>query len=398
MSKDEGILLNPSLKATLSLLALAASLALTGCGEAKNEGAATAAPTVGVQTIQTQRVNIDTELSGRTTSYTMSDVRPQVDGIIQKRLFVEGSDVKAGQALYQIDPATYQAALDSAKAALAKAEANVVTLGLKAKRYHVLLAVHAVGQQDYDDALAAWKSAQADVLAERAAVESARINLNYTHVDAPISGRISKSAVTPGALVTANQSTALATIQQLDPIYVDVTRSNAELLQLKRELASGLLKSAGPNAAQVQLILEDGSVYPIKGTLQFSEVTVDESTGSIALRAIFSNPNHELLPGMYVRAQLVEGVNESAILVPQEAVSHDNKGNAIVMVVGEDNKATPRTLNLSHVINNQWLVQSGLKPGERIIVDGLQRVRSGQEVKPVPLADMPKTAQMASLR
>jgi len=325
---------------------------------------------VGVVTVTQQSVAIDTELSGRTSAYTIAEVRPQVNGIILKRLFTEGGDVKAGQSLYQIDPSTYRATLESA-------QANLTALKLKAERYKQLIAINAVGQQDYDDAVSSLKQAQATL-------DTARINVNYTHVISPISGRIGKSSVTQGALVTADQSTALATVQQLDPIYVDVTRSSGELLQMKRDLASGVLKSAGPNQAKVRLTLEDGSAYPLEGKLQFSDVTVDQSTGTITLRAVFPNPKHDLLPGMYVRAQLLEGTNDKAILIPQASVSHDSKGNPVAMVVGATGKVEPRVLKTPRTIGNQWLVSSGLNVGDKLIVDGLQKIRPGAPVKAVP--------------
>jgi len=327
-------------------------------------------PVVGVVTVAPQSVSLDTELSGRTSAFTVADVRPQVSGIILKRLFTEGSDVKAGQPLYQIDPATYRATLESAAAALTAQKLTV-------DRYKQLITVNAISQQDYDNAVATLK-------ADQSAYDTARINLDYTHVYSPVSGRIGKSSVTIGALVTADQTTALATVQQLDPIYVDVTRSSSELLQLKRELANGTIKSAGADAARVKLTLEDGSEYPLEGKLQFSDVTVDENTGSITLRAIFPNPKHDLLPGMYVRARLVEGVNDKAIVVPQNVVSHNNKGQAIVMVVGKDGKAAERVVTTPRVVDNNWLVSAGLNPGDQLIVSGLQYIRAGVPVKPVP--------------
>jgi len=287
---------------------LAAGMMVTGCGK-KTAGTPppSGPPEVGVVTIQLQRVALTTELPGRTSPHLIAEVRPQVSGIIQKRLFTEGSDVTAGQVLYQIDPATYQAAYASAKAALARAEANLIPARLKEERFRDLVKVKAVSQQDYDDASAAIKQAEADVASAKAAVETARINLAYTRVTAPISGRIGRSTVTDGALVTANQPTALATIQQLSSMYVDVTQSSSELLILKRNLASGLLKNNGSAQARVKLLLEDGSAYPLPGTLKFSEVTVDQSTGSLTLRAVFPNPQQLLLPGMFVRAILEGG-------------------------------------------------------------------------------------------
>jgi len=361
-------------------------LILTGCGKqnAAVAKAPAAIPEVGIVIVQPQRVALTTELAGRTSAHLIAEVRPQVSGIIQKRLFTEGSDVKAGEVLYQIDPATYQASYDSAKASLARAEATVVPARLKAERYKELVKINAVSKQDYDDVSAALKLAEADIEAAKAAVETARINLTYTKVTAPISGRIGRSTVTDGALVTANQTAALATIQQLSSMYVDVTQSSAELLRLKQSLASGLLKSNGAAQARVKLILEDGSPYPLPGTLKFSEVTVDQSTGSVTLRAVFPNPKQILLPGMFVRAVLEEGVNEKAILVPQRGVTRNLAGNAMVMLVGEDEKVEPRIIKVARTVGDNWLVSEGLKAGDRVILEGLQKTRPGTPVKAVP--------------
>jgi len=364
---------------------LAGALMLSGCGKKESGGQPQMGiPEVAVVTIQPERVMLTTELPGRTSAYLISEVRPQVSGIIQKRLFTEGSDVKEGEVLYQIDPAIYKATYDSAKAALARAEANLVPLRLKVERYAELVEINAVSRQEYDDASAALKQAEADVESGKASVESARINLEYTRVTAPISGRIGRSSVTNGALVTANQPAALATIQQLSPIYVDVTQSSAELLRLKQNLASGLLKTAGADEAKVKLILEDGSPYALPGTLKFSEVTVDQSTGSITLRAIFPNPKHVLLPGMFVRAVLDEGVDENAILVPQRGVTRNPTGNAMVMVVGSEEKVEPRVIKVIRTVGENWLVSEGLKAGDRVILEGLQKARPGAQVRTVP--------------
>jgi len=360
-------------------------LILTGCGNKQPGGPPQAGtPEVGVVTVQPERVMLTTELPGRTAAYLIAEVRPQVGGIIQKRLFTEGSDVTMGEVLYQIDPAVYQATYNSAKAALTRAEANLIPIRLKAGRYAELVKINAVSQQDYDDASAALKLAEADVEAGQAAVETARINLAYTKVTAPISGRIGRSSVTNGALVTAGQPAALATIQQLSPIYVDVTQSSAELLRLKQNLASGQLKSNGAAQARVRLLLEDGSPYPLPGTLKFSEVTVDQTTGSITLRAIFPNPKHTLLPGMFVRAVLEEGVNEHAILVPQRGVTRNPAGNAMVMVVGNEEKVEPRVIKVLRTVGENWLVSEGLKAGDRVILEGVQKARPGTPVKAVP--------------
>ncbi len=346
-------------------------------------------PEVGVVSVQPQRVAITTELSGRTSAYMVAEVRPQVGGIIQKRVFTEGSDVKAGQVLYQIDPASYQAAFASAKAAEARSEANLIPARLKEERYRDLVKIKAVSQQDFDDAHAALKQAEADVAATKAAVETARINLAYTKVTAPISGRIGRSTITDGALVTASQPVALATIQQLGSMYVDVTQSSAELLKLKQNLASGLMKNSGAAQARVKLLLEDGSAYPLPGVLKFSEVTVDSSTGSVTLRAVFPNPKQALLPGMFVRAILEEGVSEQAILVPQRGVTRNPKGEAMVMVVGAEEKAEPRLIKVVRTIGDSWLVSDGLNAGDRVILEGLQKARPGTPVKAVPFGSAP---------
>ena len=312
------------------------ALIASGCGKetpASNPPAGGPAEVAVVQ-VKPEKVTITTELSGRTSAYLIAEVRPQVGGIIQKRLFTEGSDVKAGQVLYQIDPATYQAAFDSARAALDRAGANLIPARLKAERYKELVGIKAVSAQDYDDAFAALKQAEADIAVNKAAVETARINLAYTQVSAPISGRIGKSSVTIGALVTASQSASLATIQQLDPVYVDVTQSSIEMLRLKRDLASGQIRRDSANQARVGLILEDGIAYPLQGILKFSDVTIDQSTGSVTLRTVFPNPKQVLLPGMYVRAVLEEGVIEQAIQVPQRGVTRDPSGNATALIVG----------------------------------------------------------------
>lgn len=372
---------------------LAGTAILSGCGQktAASAPAQAAPPEVGVVALQPQRVPLTTELSGRTSPFLIAEVRPQVSGIIQKRIFAEGSDVKAGEVLYQIDPATYQAAYASAKAAEARAEANLIPARLKESRFSELVKIKAVSQQDYDDAYAALKQAEADVAATRAALETARINLAYTKVTAPISGRIGRSTVTNGALVTANQTAALATIQQLSSMYVDVTQSSAEMLKLKQNLASGLLEKNGTQA-RVKLLLEDGSSYPLAGTLKFSEVTVDQSTGSITLRAIFPNPKQTLLPGMFVRAILEEGVSDQAILVPQRGVTRNPKGEAMVMVVGADEKVEPRTIKVVRTIGDNWLVSEGLKAGDRVILEGIQKARPGTPVKAVPFGSPPAAA------
>jgi membrane fusion protein (multidrug efflux system) len=340
-------------------------------------------------TITTAPVTLTMELPGRISPHMLAEVRPQVGGIIQKRLFTEGSDVKAGQVLYQIDPATYQAAYASAKAALARAEANLTSVRLKAERFRELATIKAVSQQDYDDASSMRKQAEADVAANQAAVDSARINLDYTSVKAAISGRIGRSTVTDGALVTASQAAPMATIQQLDPAYVDVTQSSAELLRLKRNLATGEIKGKDADQAKVKLLLEDGSSYPQEGLLKFSEVTVVQSTGSVTLRALFPNPDQLLLPGMFVRAIIREGVSEQAIMVPQRGVSRNQKGEAMAMVVGAEEKVEPRVIKVSRTVGDNWLVSDGLKTGDRVIVEGIQKARPGTPVKAVPFGSKP---------
>lgn len=363
---------------------VALALLLTACGAKQAAAPSPNAPTqVGVLVLHTEPVSLTTELSGRTSASLISEVRPQVNGVIKARLFQEGSNVRAGQPLYQIDPATYRASLDSANAALAQAQANAASARLKANRYKELVAINAVSKQENDDAQAAAQAAVANVQAQRAAVQQAQISLGYTQVRAPISGRIGRSAVTPGALVSANQAAALATIQNLDQIYVDVTQSASDLLRLRRAMSTGELGAAA--SAQVRLVLEDGSTYPLAGTLAFSDVTVDQGTGSVILRAIFPNPDRVLLPGLYVRAQVQQGVAASAILVPQAAVSRAPKGSATVFVVGSDGKAQLRPISVSRTVGDKWLVTDGLKAGERVIVEGLQKIQPGAPVKPTVL-------------
>lgn len=363
---------------------------MSGCGKKKPAGGPPPGPPeVGVVTLQLQRVAITTELPGRTSASLVAEVRPQVNGIIQKRVFTEGSDVKAGQLLYQIDPATYQAAFASARAAESRAEASLIPARLKEERYKELVKIKAVSQQDYENAFAAFKQAEADVASAKAAVDTARINLAYTRVTAPISGRIGKSTVTDGALVTANQMAALATIQQLGSMYVDITQSSAELLRLQQSLASGQLSKGGAASAKVKLLLENGAAYPLEGTLKFSDVTVDPSTGSVTLRSLFANPKQILLPGMFVRAVLQEGVKDQAILVPQRGVTRNPAGNAMVMLVGAEEKVEPRVIKADRTVGDNWLVTEGLKAGDRVILEGLQKARPGTPVKAVPFGSKP---------
>lgn len=371
-----------ALKLVMILVICSGSLLLSGC-EQRKQAPPPPVPEVVVLTVRSQSIELTTELPGRTAPYLVAEIRPQVNGLIQKRLFKEGSDVKAGQVLYQIDPAPFQAAFDNARAALGKAEANVPAIRLKMQRYKELLADKAVSQQDYDDAAAALKQVEAEVELWKASVESARINLGYTKVTAPISGRIGRSSVTDGALVTAHQPTALATIQQLDPIYADVPQSTTELLRLRRRLEEGRLSQNGGNHQKVSLILEDNSVYIREGTLQFRDVTVDPTTGSVILRIVFPNPEGVLLPGMFVRAVVREGTNEQAILIPQQCVARDPKGNPSVLLVDAEGKVQPRSLTLDRAIGDQWLVSTGLASGERVVVEGMQKARPGSTVKVV---------------
>ncbi|ABK19350.1 efflux RND transporter periplasmic adaptor subunit [Syntrophobacter fumaroxidans] len=372
-----------SLKLIVFLMILSGGLLTGGCGRGKSSAPPPAVPEVSVVAVQPEQVVLTVELPGRTAPHLVAEIRPQVNGIIQKRLFKEGSDVKAGQVLYQIDPASFQAALDNAKASLARAEANRPAIRLRVERYKELLADKAVSRQDHDDAVASLKQADAEVELWKAAVESARINLGYTRVMAPISGRIGRSNVTDGALVTAHQATPLATIQQLDPIFVDVPQSTTELLRLRRRWEDGRLNPNGTNQKKVKLLLEDGTPYPPEGTLQFREVTVDPTTGSVILRAVFPNPEGVLLPGMYVRAVVQEGIHEQAILIPQQTVMRDPKGNPSVMIVDAEGKVQQRPLTLERAIGDKWLVSAGLASGERVIVEGIQKVRPGASVKVV---------------
>lgn len=371
-------------------LLLAAVLALVpGCdraSKAQAQQAPAAPPEVGVMTLAPQRIPLTTVLAGRTSAFLKAEVRPQVGGIVQQRLFTEGSEVKAGQPLYCIDPASFQAAFANARAALARAEAKALPAGLRARRLAELARTGAISAQENDDAQAAHGQAQAEVSAALAALQSARIDLARTTVASPIAGRIGASTVTPGALVTANQAAALATVQQTDPIYVDVTQSSRDLLRLRRAMASGRLARSGSGQAAVKLLYEDGSPYPLEGALEFTDITVDQDTGVYTLRALFPNPGRDLLPGMYVRAVLTEGVAESALLAPQPAVSRDPRGAPYALVVLPDGSLEQRALTLDRAVGDAWLVSAGLAPGDQVVVEGLQKVRPGMKVKAVPAA------------
>ena len=352
---------------------------LTGCDGQENPQQHAQAPQVSVHIVKSAPLAVKTELPGRTDAYRVAEVRPQVSGIILHRNFTEGSDVKAGESLYQIDPAAYQAAYDNAKGELVKAQAAANIAHLTVKRYVPLVGTQYVSKQEYDQAVATAQQADASVVAAKAGVESARINLAYTKVTSPINGRIGKSSVTEGALVTNGQATALATVQQLDPIYVDVTQSSSDFMRLKQQ--TSLQKG---DTSSVELLMENGQPYPLKGTLQFSDVTVDESTGSITLRALFPNPQHMLLPGMFVRARIDEGTQPDAILVPQQGVTRTPRGDATVLVVNEKNQVESRTVVAPQAIGDRWLITEGLKNGDRVIISGLQKVRPGVTVVAIP--------------
>lgn len=359
--------MNLSQPLSLRLMPLAFVAVLGACGQPQPSAPPAGPVQVGVHTVEARSIALTTELPGRTSAYRVAEVRPQVSGILQKRLFEEGATVREGQALYQIDSATYAAHLK-------KVEANLSAAQSLAERYKGLRATNAISQQQHDDAVAAWKQAQADV-------DMARIDLVYTKVLAPITGRIGRSLVTEGALVTDGQPQALATVQQIDPIHVDLTQSTTDILRLQRDLAEGAQALTREQGAQVQLKLEDGSLYPHTGMLKFVEVSVDQGTGSVVLRATFPNPDGTLLPGMFVRAQLQTGLRPDALLVPQQAVSRDAGGQAMVWVVGADGVAQPRKVQTLRTVGNTWLVGAGLQAGERVVTEGLQRLRPGMPVQ-----------------
>ncbi len=365
------------------------TLLAAACGARQPAAGPRGPAEVGVVTLQPERLVVTKELPGRTSAFLVAEIRPQVNGIIQQRRFTEGADVKAGDLLYQIDPAQYQAAYDHAAAALAVAEANVPATRSRAERLAGLVEIHAIGQQDGDDAAAAFAQAEAGVLASRAALASARISLEYTPLRAPIAGRIGRSNVTVGALVAAYQPVPLAVIQQLDPIFVDVTQASADLLRLERSLTRTGFESGGSSERMVRLLLEDGVPYPLAGKLQFRDVTVDPTTGSVTLRIVFPNPDHTLLPGMYVRAVVEEGTSDRAILAPQQGVSRDVKGQPYAWVVNAEEKVEQRSLEVDRAIGNRWLVTKGLAAGDRVIVEGQQRVRPGTQVTAVPFVAPP---------
>ncbi|CCG39838.1 efflux RND transporter periplasmic adaptor subunit [Magnetospirillum molischianum] len=382
-----------------SLAVLAFAVLMTaGCDDKKQSNAPRPSGPVEVSaiTVEPGRVALTTELPGRTTAFRVAEVRPQVNGIILKRLFQEGSEVKAGQQLYQIDPATYQAAVNSAQADLVKARASLKSVEAKASRYEDLVRINAVSRQDYDDAIASLDQAKAQILVAEAAVQTARISLGYTKVFAPISGRIGKSSVTEGALVTANQTTSLSTITQLDPIFVDVSQSSSELLRLRRTIAAG--GNAATATAPVTLTLDGTSQpYDLPGRLEFSDVTVDQSTGAVQVRAVFPNPRHELYPGLFVRARIEQGVKEQSILVPQKSLVRSADGSASVWVVGADNKVAPRPVTVGQAVGDSWIVEQGLASGDQVVTEGLQKIRPGAEVRVAP-AKAPPAAPPAAAR
>jgi len=366
---------------------------VTGCrkkaGTAAGPGGAGGPIEVGVLNIVPTSITLTQDLPGRISAFRMAEVRARVNGIVLKRDFTEGGEVTEAQVLYEIDPAPYQATLDSALGTLARAEANATTARLKEERYQQLLATRAISKQDYDDALANRRTYDADVLTGQAAVQTARINLDYTKVTSPLTGRIGISQVTEGAYVQASAATLLATVQQLDRVYVDVTQASSEFLRLKRDLANGRLKADDAGKARVKLIHENGDIYPEEGTLEAADVTVNANTNSVTVRAIFPNPRGELLPGLFVRARLEEGSTPNAILVPQLAVSRNVKGEPTTLVVGANNTAELRVLQTSRAVGNQWLISSGLEPGDRVIINNLQKVRPGVPIKPVAVTPSP---------
>ncbi|MET0292470.1 MAG: efflux RND transporter periplasmic adaptor subunit [Steroidobacteraceae bacterium] len=371
--------------ARLLLLAFSGTF-LVGCGK-KAPPPAPSAPEVGVVTLAPSAASLSTQLPGRTAAYRIAEVRPQVEGIVKRRLFTEGGAVKAGDPLYEIDPAPFRVALLRAQADLASSEAQLTAAKALADRYQPLQASGSISKQDLDNAQAQSRSAAAAVEAAKASVEAARINIAFTQVRAPIAGTIGRSRVTEGALVKAAQDEPIATIAQLDPIFVDVTQSSTELLRLRRDLDAGRLQQDANQKAKVTLTLEDGSDYGESGSLQFSEVTVDSGTGSVLLRAVFPNPKGTLLPGMFVRAKLGLGTNGEALLVPQGAVSRNARGEATVLLVDAENKVSERVIEVDRAVGNRWVVSDGLKSGDRVVVDGLQKARPGIEVKPVPMEE-----------
>lgn len=382
----------------LTACAVLVSTVLVGCSkepsdEAKQAAAAQQMPPtqVGVIVAQPQNVERAVELSGRTSAYQISEVRPQASGVILKRLFTEGSFVRSGQALYEIDDRTNRASVDNAKAALLRQDANLNALRTKENRYRQLVNTNAISKQEYDDILAQVRLAEADVAASKASLQNAQINLDYSVVRAPISGQTGRSTVTAGALVTSNQANALVTVQQLDPIYVDINQSSAEMLRLRQQLSQGTLDRS--NNTKVKLKLEDGSIYPVEGKLAFSDASVDPNTGSVTLRAVFDNPNHLLLPGMFANAQIVQGVIPNAFLIPQAAITRTPTGQAIALVANEKGVVESRPIQTSGIQGTNWIVTDGLKVGDRVIVDGVAKVKEGQQVQATPINNKPAASE-----
>lgn len=382
-----------AIKPLALLCAFGFTLTLAACDNKPDQVAANPQnPEVKVITVKTESLKVTTDLPGRTAAFRIAEVRPQVSGVVLKRVFVEGSEVKAGQPLYQIDPAPFRAAFARAQAGVAQAQADARIAQITLNRYQSLISTQYVSRQEYDQAVANAEQARASVLSAQAARETARINLAWSTVTSPVDGRTGLSSVTEGALVQDGQSDALTRVQQLDPIYVDVTQSSEAYLRLQQDLAAGKLKQKQGKAV-VQVLLQDGSRYPVTGTLAFSDVTVDQTTGAITLRAIVPNPQHQLLPGMFVRARLEEGTDPQAMLIPQQAVTRTPRGDATVMVVGSDNKVETRAISVTQAEGDKWRVSAGLNPGERIIVSGLQRAQPGMTVAP---SDMPQQSAMTA--
>lgn len=378
---ENELTMNPA-QTMVAACSILLALAIAGCGGSNAASSPSSeVPEVSVVTVHKGSVPITTELPGRTSPVAVAQVRGRVDGIVLARDFKEGADVKENQRLFQIDPAPYRAALDSATATLARAQANLAAAAVLEERYKILVDGNGVSKQDYDNAVAGQGQAAADVAAGKAAVQTAKINLGYTDVVSPIEGRIGASVVTQGAYVQASAATLMATVQQIDPIYVDLNQSSLQGLQLRRDVASGKLKLNGPGQAEVTLFLEDGTQYPLPGTLQFTDITVDPGTGSVTVRALFPNPRGELLPGMFVRARIDEGVNDNVVLVPQVAVAHDPSGKATALVVGSDDKVSLRTIQATRTDGSQWVVEGGLSDGEKVIVAGVQKVTPGTVVR-----------------
>jgi membrane fusion protein, multidrug efflux system len=366
---------------TMRLALLAAAALLAGCKREQPAPPPQPAPGVTVAPARRASVPVTVELPGRTNPFRVAQVRARVDGIVLKREFTQGTDVRAGQRLYQIDPAPYRATLANAQASLGRAQANVAAVNAQAARYKRLVSAQAVSSQDYDNAVASLGQALADVAAGKASVQSANINLGYTDVTAPITGRAGIALVTEGAYVQASAATLMTTVQQIDPIYVDLSQSSVQGLRLRRDITNGEVKAAGPKTAKVTVLLEDGTQYPIAGTVQFTDITVDPNTGSVTVRAVVPNPQHLLLPGMFVRGRVEEGIDEDVLLVPQTGVTHDPQGQATVLLVGPGDRVVQRTIQAPRMVGTDWVVTGGLQEGDRVIVSGMQKARPGAQVR-----------------